>query len=101
MTDKPKFLLEIDGERVEVTGIYPRTRFFPYDGVGYIYGEDENTGTKEGGFMIPKNPPVAVVSVYRDNPDGSRWGIKGIFRNGQWAAGDNDMPLFRVWDRLA
>ncbi len=45
---EPKFLLEIDDERIEFTGVYPRTRDFPYDGAGCIFGYDEDTSSKDG-----------------------------------------------------
>jgi hypothetical protein len=100
MTNKSGFLLEIDGERVEFTGIYDGD-----DDVGWvngnIYGMTEHTAADDPvrGFLVHKC--LAFVNVYRKNPDGSIWGIKGIFRKGEWTKGENDKPLYRVWDRLA
>lgn len=100
MSDKPGFLLEIDGEPVEFTGTY--------DGEpdqwwlnGNVYGvnEDTHVGHRVRSFLPAEC--LAFVNVYRDNPDGSRWGIQGIFRKGMWGVGENDMPVWKVWDRLA
>ncbi len=97
--EKPKFLLEIDDKRIEFTGVYDDDDVFSQ--AGYLFGSDQNTHPEDKVIGFKKNNCVAVVGVYRENPDGSIWGIKGIFRKGQWAVGENDMPLFRVWDRLA
>ena len=100
MTNEPGFLLEIDGERIEFTGTYDGE---DDDGWinGNVYGMNEDTPAdhKVRGFLC--NKCVAFVNVYRINPDGSRWGVKGIFRKGEWAKGEDDKPLFKVWERLA
>lgn len=100
MTDAPGFLLEIDDERIEFTGVYDGD-----DDIGWVngnvYGENEDTAADDPvrGFLAHKC--LAFVNVYRKNPDGSIWGIKGIFRKGKWSAAESGMPLYRVWDRLA
>lgn len=100
MTDKPGFLLEIDNERIEFTGVYDETEDIGWTN-GNVYGVNECTPADQEvrGFLPYKC--LAFVNVYRINPDGSYWGIKGIFRKGEWTKGENDKPLYRVWDRLA
>ena len=103
MTDKPGWILYIDDERIEFTGVYEDDRddIFSH-GIGCVPGMDQNTAPEDKviGYTT-SGKHVAVVAVYRNNPDGSIWGIKGIFRKGNWYPEEDGMPVFKVWDRLA
>jgi hypothetical protein len=99
MSDKP-FLLEIDDQAVEYTDLYDSSDCVCGAQVGSIAGAYETT--KPGDVyrsFVPSGVQIWIVNVYRRNPDGSIWGIKGAFKCGQWDK-DNDRPILRVWERI-
>lgn len=94
-----KPLLKIDGVLTEFTDYYPVDECFGGISIGNAWGMDEITGQKYSSWK--PNKSIAFVNVFRNNPDGTIWGIKAAFRVGKWEANEKDYPVFCVSDRIA
>ena len=92
-----KPLIEIDGKRIEYTDFYPEDECICGIQYGHIVGADEWPSGDYIAFQPTK--AVGVLNVYRHDEKG-RWGVKAIYKNATWAAGEDDMPLFRVSERI-
>ncbi len=93
--------LEIDGELFEYTDFYPLRDCIGGIPLGEIFGSDVITEAADAAMWSLRNKSVAVVNVYRRNPNGSIRGIHGIYKNYLWTVTNDGDPLFRVSERLA
>lgn len=91
---QPDFRLEIDGQPVEFTHFYDG-----WPGTGPVYGCDELSERAETRLFY-RTQCVWAVGVYRVNPDGSIWGMRGLFLRGDWIFTTDNHMVYRVWNRL-
>lgn len=89
--------VEIDGERMEFDDFYDDAERF---GLGGLYGCNETTKPEDKVRNYLPTKAVWGLAAYRRNPDGSFFGLQGLFARGEWAKTEDGELLYRVWDRI-
>ena len=89
-------VVEIDGKIEEFDSQYVDSPF----STGCLWGETETTKSGDGCRNFLATEAVWGVSAYRRNADGSYFGMKALFRFGEWIADEEGNPLLRVWDKI-
>lgn len=89
--------VEIDGKRETIDGYFEESPFYP---CGALWGIDEKTKPHDAVRNYESTSCVWPLAAYRQNEDGSYFGLEGLFAHGEWTKDENGDPLYRVWDRI-
>ena len=92
--------LYIDGELTEYTDFYPIKDCLGKTKMGMVAGVNEVTQAKDKVRNYEVTKTLHFVNVFKRNEDGSIWGIRAAFREGQWTEDEEGGMVISVSDRI-